>query len=166
MRLSRHATAVAPWKVCASLLLSAGLVSCEKSSLPTGPAATPTATPTISPTPGGAQTITINVKTWDFSPGGPVSPPLVLQVGQTYRLVFHDIDSASTPTAHHGFSGISDLGLPAGDVSLGGPDLVIPSFTPQPFQRGTWPFRCTQDSPPCGGDAESHQGMVGILIIQ
>jgi hypothetical protein len=129
-----------------------------------GPTATPTPTPT--PTSGSVQTITVNVKAWDFSPGGPVSPPLVLQAGTTYRLVFHDMDSASTMTPMHGFSGISDLALPAGNFQRGGADFVIPSFTPQSFQRGAWPFRCTQESPPCGGDSESHQGMVGLLIIQ
>ena len=130
---------------------------------------TPTAgsaTPTPTPTAGGAQTVTINVKAWDFAPGGPVSAPLVLQVGTTYRLVFHDVDSASTMTPMHGFSGISDLGLPGGNFALGGSDFVIPSFKPQSFQRGNWPFRCTQENPPWGGDAESHQGMVGLLIIQ
>jgi len=133
---------------------------------PTPTTAGPSPTPTRTPTPGGTQTITINVKAWDFSPGGPVSPSLILQVGTTYRLVFHDVDSASTPDAKHGFSGISDLGLPAGDCALGGPDFVISSFTPQAFQRGNWPFKCTQESPPCGGDAESHQGMIGLIIIQ
>ena len=139
----------------------------------TGPTSTPTPipsgpspTPTRTPTPGGTQTITINVKAWDFSPGGPVSPSLILQVGTTYRLVFHDVDSASTPNAMHGFSGISDLGLPAGEFARGGPDFVIASFAPQAFQRGNWPFKCTQESPPCGGDAESHQGMIGLIIIQ
>jgi hypothetical protein len=131
---------------------------------PTPPGPSPT--PTRTPTPGGTQTITISVKAWDFSPGGPVSPSLILQVGTTYRLVFHDVDSASTPDAKHGFSGISDLGLPAGDCARGGPDFVISSFTPQAFQRGNWPFKCTQESPPCGGDAESHQGMIGLIIIQ
>ncbi len=128
--------------------------------------APPTATLTPTPTAGGIQTVTINVKAWDFDPGGPVSAPLVLQAGTTYRLVFHDVDSASTATAMHGFPGISDLGLPAGNFERGGPDFVIPSFTPQPFQRGNWPFRCAQETPPCGGDAESHQGMIAILIIQ
>jgi hypothetical protein len=128
---------------------------------PTGPSPTPTRTPTP-----GTQTITISVKTWDFSPGGPVSPSLILQVGTTYRLVFHDVDSASTLNPKHGFSGVSDLGLPAGDCARGGPDFVIPSFTPQAFQRGNWPFKCTQEQPPCGGDAESHQGMIGLIIIQ
>jgi len=131
---------------------------------PTPPGPSPT--PTRTPTPGGTQTITINVKAWDFSPGGPVSPSLILQVGTTYRLVFHDVDSSLTMTAMHGFSGISDLGLPAGDCARGGPDFVIPSFTPQPFQRGNWPFKCTQESPPCGGDAEQHQGMIGLILIQ
>jgi len=131
---------------------------------PTPPGPSPT--PTRTPTPGGTQTITINVKAWDFSPGGPVSSSLILQVGTNYRLVFHDVDSASTPTAMHGFSGISDLGLPAGDCARGGPDFIISSFTPQAFQRGNWPFKCTQESPPCGGDAESHQGMIGLIIIQ
>src|SRR5262249_4174860 len=45
----------------------------------------PTPTPTATPT-SGSQTITINVKAWDFSPGGPVSGPLILKVGTTYRL--------------------------------------------------------------------------------
>lgn len=136
---------------------------------PPAPTLSPTvpsgSTPTATPTPS-VQTVTIDVRAWDFNPGGPVSQPLVLQVGTTYRLVFHDVDSASTPTPMHGFSGISDLGLPAGSFARGGPDFVIESFAPAPYQRGTWPFHCTQENPPCGGDAESHQGMTGTLIIQ
>ncbi|HYR47014.1 MAG TPA: hypothetical protein VER78_08405, partial [Thermoanaerobaculia bacterium] len=63
----------------------------------------PTATPTPTPTsPPGIQTITINVKAWDFSPGGPVSPALVLSVGTTYRLVFHNVDSPQTTNPRHG----------------------------------------------------------------
>jgi hypothetical protein len=89
----------------------------------------------------------------------------VLQVGQTYRLVFHNVDSAGTPNARHGFSGITDLGLPANDnISRGGPDYVIPSFTPQAFQRGNYPFSCTNNN--CGGDPQQHAGMLGILTIQ
>jgi hypothetical protein len=117
--------------------------------------------------PPGVVTITINTKAWDFSPGGPVSPPLTLTVGVTYRLVFHNVDSQLTTTPRHGFSGISDLGLPGSDnIALGGPDFVIPEFTPQPFQRNVYAFACTQLTPPCGGDLESHLGMQGLLIIQ
>jgi len=126
----------------------------------------PTATPTPTPTsPPGIQTITINVKAWDFSPGGPVSPALVLNVGTTYRLVFHNVDSPQTTNPRHGFSGISDLGLPGSDdIALGAADFVIPSFTPQPSQRNSYPFTCTNNE--CGGDPQQHAGMIGFLIIQ
>ena len=128
------------------------------------PTATPTRTPTPTPTPA-AQNITINVKAWDFSPGGPVSPALILKVGTTYRLVFHNVDSPQTTNPRHGFSGISDLGLPGNDdIELGKPDFVIPSFTPQPFQRNAYPFTCTNND--CGGDPQQHAGMIGLLIIQ
>ena len=126
---------------------------------PTPPAPTPTPTP-----PSGTQTVTINVKAWDFSPGGPVSGPLILKAGTNYRLVFHNVDSAGTPNPVHGFSGISDLGLPGSNDISPGNDFVIPSFTPQPFQGGTHPFVCTQNS--CGGDPEQHAGMIGNLIIE
>ena len=132
---------------------------------------TPTATPTgivLSPTPtppSGTQTITINVKAWDFNPGGPVSPSIVLKVGTTYRLVFHNVDTPQTTNPRHGFSGISELGLPGNDnIEFGKPDFVIPSFTPQPFQRNVYPFACTNND--CGGDPQQHAGMVGFLIIE
>lgn len=111
-----------------------------------------------------AQTVTINVRAWDFSPGGPNSPPLVLTAGTTYTLIFHNVDSPETTNPRHGFSGISDLGLPGTDDISPGHDFVIPSFTPQPFHRGTHPFSCTQNE--CGGDPEQHRGMQGILVIQ
>ena len=111
-----------------------------------------------------AQTVAINVRAWDFSPGGPNSPPLVLTVGTTYTLVFHNVDAPETTNPRHGFSGISDLGLPGTDDISPGHDFVIPSFTPQPFHRGTHPFSCTQNE--CGGDPEQHRGMQGILVIQ
>jgi hypothetical protein len=111
-----------------------------------------------------AQVITINVRAWDFSPGGPNSPPLLLTAGTTYSLVFHNVDSPETTNPRHGFSGISDLGLPATDDISPGHDFVIPSFTPQPFHRGTHPFSCTQNE--CGGDPEQHRGMQGSIVIQ
>jgi hypothetical protein len=135
---------------------------------PAVPVATPTPIPTPTPTPtppAGNQTVQINVKAWDFNPGGPISQPLVLKVGVTYRLVFHNVDSPQTINPKHGFSGISDLGLPGNDnIALGGADFVIPSFTPQPFQRNSYPFTCTNND--CGGDPAQHAGMVGLLIIQ
>jgi len=111
-----------------------------------------------------AQTVTIDVKAWDFSPGGPNSPALVLTAGTTYTLIFHNVDSPETTNPRHGFSGISDLGLPGTEDISPGHDFIIPSFTPQPFHRGTHPFSCTQNE--CGGDPEQHRGMQGTIIIQ
>jgi hypothetical protein len=108
--------------------------------------------------------ITVNVRAWDFSPGGPNSPPLVLTVGTTYSLTFHDVDPPGTTNPQHGFPGISELGLPGNDDISAGHDFVIPSFTPQPFHRGTHPFSCTREQ--CGGDPEQHRGMVGMIVIQ
>jgi hypothetical protein len=152
------------------------IIGAEDSVAPPGfnpPTATPTTTPqsptpapTPTPTPGSStQTITVNVKAWDFNPGGPVSPPLVLRVGTTYRLVFHNVDSPDTTNPRHGFSGISDLGLSGNDdIELGKPDFVIPSFMPQAFQRNAYPFACTNNN--CGGDPEQHAGMIGFLVIE
>jgi hypothetical protein len=128
---------------------------------PTVPAATPTRTPTS----GAVQTVIISVKAWDFNPGGPISSQLVLNVGTTYRLVFRNADSAGTTNPRHGFSGISELGLPGYDnIARGAADYVISDFTPQDFQRNIYPFSCTQTS--CGGDPQQHSGMVAILRIQ
>jgi hypothetical protein len=111
-----------------------------------------------------ARTVTIDVRAWDFSPGGPNSPPLALTAGTTYTLVFHNVDSPETTNPRHGFSGISDLGLPGTEDISPGHDFVIPSFTPQAFHRGTHPFSCTQNE--CGGDPEQHLGMQGNIVIQ
>ena len=156
------------------------VVGAADSAAPAGfnpPTATASVTPTATPTPSsqsptptttppsGTQTITINVKAWDFNPGGPVSPAIVLQVGTTYRLVFHNVDTPQTTNPRHGFTGISDLGLPGSDnIEFGKPDFVIPSFTPQAFQRNVYPFACTNND--CGGDPQQHAGMVGFLVIQ
>jgi hypothetical protein len=114
--------------------------------------------------PSGPQTVLVSVRAWDFSPGGPVSAPLTLQAGTTYTLIFHNVDNPGTPNPRHGFSGISDLGLPSTNDISPGHDFVISNFTPQDYQRGTYPFVCTQND--CGGDPEQHNGMVGTLIIQ
>ena len=116
------------------------------------------------PLPSGPLTLTIAVRAWDFSPGGPNSPPIVLTVGQTYQLVFHNADLPGTTNPRHGFPGISDLGLPGTDDISPGHDVTLPPFTPEPFHRGTHPFACTQND--CGGDPEQHRGMLGSIVIQ
>ena len=114
--------------------------------------------------PEGPQTVLVSVRAWNFSPGGPSSPPLTLKAGVTYTLIFHNVDPPGTPNPRHGFSGISDLGLPSTDDISPGHDFQITDFTPQDYQRGTYPFVCTQND--CGGDPEQHDGMRGTLVIE
>jgi hypothetical protein len=114
--------------------------------------------------PHGPQSVLVSVRAWNFSPGGPVSPPLMLKAGVTYTLIFHNVDLPGTPNPRHGFSGVSDLGLPSTDDISPGHDFQITGFTPQDYQRGSYPFVCTQND--CGGDPEQHNGMVGTLIIE
>lgn len=137
-----------------------GAVAACENSLPNEPQAA-----TRTPTPSAAQTITINVKAWDFSPGGPVSPSLVLTVGTAYRLVFHNSDGPLVENAVHGFSGIPELGLPGTDsIARGGLDFVIDNVTLVPSQRGFYPFSCTNEI--CGGDPQQHAGMRGFVVVQ
>jgi hypothetical protein len=123
--------------------------------------------PTPTPTPGGAVTeITIATKAWEFSPGGSFSPPLVVSVGNAYRLRFHNVDPPGTVNPNHGFTGIAELGIsgtPTFSISPGS-DYVTEVFVPQPFHRGSHPFACTDDN--CGGDPQQHTSMVGQLIVQ
>jgi hypothetical protein len=114
--------------------------------------------------PSGPQTVMISVRAWNFDPGGPVSQPLILKAGVTYTLIFHNVDPPGTPNPQHGFSGVSDLGLPTTDNISPGHDFQITGFTPQDYQRGAYPFVCTQND--CGGDPEQHNGMIGTLIIE
>ena len=64
----------------------------------------------------------------------------MLKVGVTYTLIFHNVDPPGTPNPRHGFSGVSDLGLPSTDDISPGHDFQITGFTPQDYQRGTYPF--------------------------
>lgn len=129
---------------------------------------TPTPTPGATPTPtpsAGVQEIVIETKAWEFNPGGNFSPALIVQVGSSYRLRFHNVDPAGTTDPNHGFTGISEMGIsgtPGNPISPGH-DFVTEVFTPQPFQRGSHPFSCTNTN--CGGDPQQHTFMVGNLIV-
>ncbi|MDQ2870306.1 MAG: PKD domain-containing protein [Acidobacteriota bacterium] len=127
----------------------------------------PTPGPTATPTPpAGVQTITIDTKAWEFSPGGLFAAPLVVKVGTAYRLRFHNVDPAGTTLPNHGFSGISDIGISAspGNTISPGRDYTTEVFIPQPFHRGGHPFSCTNND--CGGDPQQHTFMLGTLIVQ
>jgi PKD repeat protein len=118
------------------------------------------------PTPQNVTEVRIDTKAWEFSPGGANAPPLVLSVGNSYRLRFHNVDPAGVINPDHGFTGISDLGISGspGAVISPGNDYVTEVFTPQPFQRGTYPFQCTNNN--CGNDPQQHASMTGILVVQ
>jgi hypothetical protein len=115
------------------------------------------------PPPAASQQVMVYVRAWDFSPGGPISAPLRLTVGTSYTLVFRNDDAPGTPNAQHGFSGISELGLPATDDISAGHDFVV-TLTPQAYQRGTYPFSCTRND--CGGDPEQHALMRGTIVVE
>jgi PKD repeat protein len=120
----------------------------------------------LTPTPPSVTEVRIDTKAWEFSPGGANAPPLVLSVGNNYRLRFHNVDAPGVTEPNHGFTGISDLGIsgsPGATISPGR-DYLTEIFTPQPFQRGTYPFQCTNNN--CGGDPQQHASMTGILVIQ
>ena len=119
--------------------------------------------PTPTPIPA-VQTVTIDTKAWEFTPG--TASPIVLTVGNTYRLRFHNVDPPGTTDPHHGFTGISELGLSGTSDVLIGPsqDFVTEVFTPQPFQRGLYPFACTNTN--CGGDPQQHASMLGTILVQ
>jgi heme/copper-type cytochrome/quinol oxidase subunit 2 len=122
---------------------------------PQGTLASAADTSAFSDAPAGSQTVTIDVSQWNYNPGGPVSGPLVLTVGVDYTLVFHSID------VQHGFSGISDLGIPGTDDISPGTEFSV-RFTPRAYQRGSYFFQCTHVC----GDFDSHLGMTGILRVQ
>jgi PKD repeat protein len=118
------------------------------------------------PTAQAVTEIRIDTKAWEFSPGGANAAPLVVLVGNSYRLRFHNVDAAGVTEPNHGFTGISDLGIsgsPGATISPG-TDYVTEVFTPQAFQRGTYPFQCTNNN--CGGDPQQHASMTGILVVQ
>ena len=153
--LRKRARAVVVVWLALALVLAA---ACED--MPSQP---PVVTP--GPTPHPVQTITISVHAWDFGPGGPVSAPLLLTVGTTYRLVFHNVDGPLVENPWHGFTGVPELGLPGMDViARGGADFVIDNVTLQPSQRGVYPFSCTNTV--CGGDPQQHTGMTGFIVVQ
>src|SRR6266496_2733571 len=126
-------------------------------------AGSPTPTPT-SP-PASAQTISIDVSRFSYTPGS--SNPIEVTAGVATTLVFSSTDVT------HGFSGVPALGIAGtnvispgdpGDPYGGGgkPVIYTVTFTAPASARGqSYPFKCTA-SPPCG---TGHDGMVGTLHV-
>ncbi len=136
---------------------------------PTPPGATPTppaatSTPTRTPTSPGLTTVSLVATRfqWDFS-GGTTSGctnqsrcNFTMRVGQPYQLMISDGDPNGIA---HGFSGISSLGIPAQNLTIGGAPRIV-NFTPSSGQVGTHGFSCNQTS--CG---IGHGDMLGTIQI-
>jgi hypothetical protein len=103
------------------------------------------------PDPGAAQEILVTVSRYEFSPGGPTSPPIRLQAGSRYRITFHTTDT------EHGISAIPQLGVAASAITPGA-DYVV-DVAPTSSQRGRYNFACTRV---CGS---GHGGMYGAIEV-
>jgi hypothetical protein len=125
----------------------------------------PTPTPTPTTPPSSAQTISIDVSRYSYTPGS--SNPIEVTVGVATTLIFSSTDVT------HGFSGVPALGIAGtnvispgdpGDPYGGGsrPVIYTVTFTAPASARGQmYPFKCTA-SPECG---PGHNGMVGMLHV-
>ena len=104
-----------------------------------------------------AETIEVDVRSFDFNQGNPI----VLHVGHTYRLRFHTLDNGSSGDGH-GFSGISELGLKSHRPLTRGVDYTTETFTPTTAQIGNHFFECNS-MPSCGA---GHSSMNLAVVIQ
>jgi hypothetical protein len=104
-------------------------------------------------TTAAAQTVDVLVvvSRYQFSPGGPVGPPIDLHAGVTHRITFRSID------VEHGVSAIPALGIPELFLTPGSEAIVMVS--PTVDQVGRYNFACTQV---CGF---GHGGMFGAIEV-
>jgi heme/copper-type cytochrome/quinol oxidase subunit 2 len=100
------------------------------------------------------QALTVEVSRYQFSPGGPAGPPIVLQAGVSCKLTFRSREGT------HGLSAIAQLGI-GGSVGIApGLDYVV-TVTPTLDQRGArYNFTCVHF---CGS---GHGSMHGAIEIQ
>jgi heme/copper-type cytochrome/quinol oxidase subunit 2 len=94
----------------------------------------------------------VTLSRYQFSPGGPQGPPILLATGVTYEITFHSADVV------HGVSAIPALGIASRDVGPGADYVVL--VTPTAAQRGRYNFACTRV---CG---VGHGGMFGAIEVQ
>lgn len=101
-----------------------------------------------------ARLLVVELSRYRYSPGGPTGPPIALEAGVTYELVFRSIDTA------HGLSAIPQLGIEGSTNIAPGRDYVV-RVAPTQEQSGTrYNFGCTRF---CGA---GHGGMYGSIEVQ
>ncbi len=91
---------------------------------------------------------------YQFSPGGPDRPPILLRAGETYELTFRSVEGT------HGLSGIPQLGISGSPVIEPGRDYVV-TVAPTEENRGArYNFACTVF---CG---VGHGSMYGAIEVE
>jgi hypothetical protein len=104
------------------------------------------------PSARAAVPLLVTVSRYQFSPGGPYGPPIRLQAGTTYTLVFRATDT------EHGISSVPELNIFARSL-VPGQDYVV-TVTPTPAQVGRYTFACTMI---CGS---GHSDMAGAIEVE
>lgn len=103
----------------------------------------------------GYALIEVKLSKFQFSPGS--STPIVLHVGQEYRLNLCALDNGAG--GGHGFSGVPQIGLGAHSGIVSGNCVMSEIVTPTAGQVGSYPFSCTTV---CGS---GHSSMAGTLQV-
>ncbi len=98
------------------------------------------------------QTIDVSLAQFTYNP-----TVIVLHAGQSYQLHLHALDNGIGNG--HGFSGVSQLGIPSRSNITVGNDFTTSTVTPTAAQVGNYPFHCTTT---CGG---GHSGMAGTVSV-
>lgn len=101
----------------------------------------------------GQTAVTVPLQQFSINGGQPIE----LDAGTTYVLVLHALDNGAGNG--HGFSGVSELGIPQVSNVMVAADVTTPAFTPSASQVGNYPVHCTTI---CGG---GHSGMAGVVVV-
>jgi PKD repeat protein len=109
----------------------------ELSSNNSGTSAPATRQVVVAPGVPAVTTIVVDVESFTFNHGDPI----VVHVGQSYKLKFHTLDNGSSRQGH-GFSGAAEFGLSSHRPLLVGPDYTTETFTPTSGQIGSHFFDC------------------------
>lgn len=94
----------------------------------------------------------VTLSRFQFSPGGPDGPPILLEAGTSYEITFRAID------VEHGISSVPQLGI-GGRMIVPGDDYIV-VVTPDAAQRGLYNFACTRI---CG---VGHGEMRGFIEVR
>jgi heme/copper-type cytochrome/quinol oxidase subunit 2 len=94
----------------------------------------------------------VTLSRFQFTPGGPDGPPILLEAGTSYEITFRATD------VEHGISAIPQLGIESRRIAPGD-DYTI-AVTPTPAQRGRYNFACSRV---CG---VGHGSMIGAIVVE